>query len=484
MNNWNGSDITPYLESNRKISGSSIEKFHVRDITLSLIKPSMTFNEFADILKPFVSPDNEKDSYLLREGDIVNIFEPINSALDKAEIDRDDLDAILFIGGSSLNPHVLAAIQDHFGRFVEALILKDLRTPVSQGAAIHSFMINGVGRGFLLPILSEPIYVITSNGGLKQLLPAGTTIPSDEIIYNGLKVQRNGQEVVELPFCVTNEDKLLAVVKVHAPIGTSFSKEEGIVLRCAIDSNKLLQVSATVGDVHMNGTVLNPLANKEISPEESEMLAAKQLLYLNAALNSGRPQVKDLIAYAYACAQSYHHIAAAEAFEAAERLDNSRDFATSICYHYSKGNKNILCDKWARIDYERHQTTVAAFNLALSEKWHDDMEAFERLMQECINMDGRFYPALEIYGHYLHAKGDTRGIDLVDRSFKIMSLMLKNGALDEDDFPRLVCAAQTLGKKDVIEEINAIKADNQNGTRYTDENLAVSTAQDQPFRVG
>jgi len=484
MNNWNDSDISPFQSLDRNITGSDVPKFQLRDMQLGLKKPSMSFKEFAELLEPFISAENIGENLILREEDVVNIFEPIYSALDKAEIDRDDLDSILFIGGSCLNPHVLAAVQSHFGRFVEPLILKDLRSPVSQGSAIHSFMVNGFGRDFLKPIISESIYVITSNAGLRNMLPAGTEIPSPEIAYEGLKVQREGQEIVELPFCVTNEDKLLAVVEIRAPDDQGFKQADKISLRCAIDANKLLQVTASVGTVQVTSTVLNPLANRELTPEESDMLAARQRLYINAASNSGLPYVHDMISYAYACVSADNHIASAEAFEAAERLDNERDFAVHIGFHYAMGGKHMLSDKWTRIDYERHPTAVSAFNLALTARRHSDGDEFIKLMEESLRLNENFFPALEIFGHYLHDKGDPKGITMIDRAFKIMSISLKAGTLDEDDFPRLSRAAKTVGRRDVISEMEAVKSNRGQGVSYKNENLAEADIQAQPFQGG
>ena len=473
-NNWNGSDITPFVDNGSSVTGKSIKPFIIDDKEFSLDNPHISYSEFSEIMLPFVDSGLVDEFAITRNVDMINIFEPIFSALDKAELEKDELDMILFIGGSALNPYVQSAIQKYFGRFVEAVLLRDIRLPVSQGAAINSLVVNGLGREFLKPIVSEAIYVLTSNAGLQMLIPAGTEIPSAEIVYEGLKVREDGQRIIELPFCVTSEDKLLSVIEVKSPESEAFTIDDKIILTCLIDSNKLLKVRAKVGDKVVTTTIINPLANVELTSEETAMLVARQQLYFDASTNYGRPSIENMIQYAYACEEAQNHILCAEAFEAVERLDSDRNFATSICYHYSRAGKRSLSNKWAEIAHKRRPSAVSAFNLGLTKRSENKLDEYAKYMQESLQINPNYVAALESYGHFLVDQGKPNGIQMVEVAFKIMSERFRIKELEENDIYRLKRAARTVGRDDIAEEVDALEDSLSTKIKYRSENLAES----------
>ena len=483
-NNWDGRNIRPFAESDRVVTGNDVEPFTVRGLKLKIAQPSLSFAGFAATMEPFLTPDESEWSAARREEDLVSVFEPVLSAMEKAGVKKDELDMVLFIGGSSLNPFVQSAIQDYFGRFVEPVVLSDLRTPVSRGAALNSFMVNGLECEIIKPITSEPVYVVTLGGGLRELLPAGAEIPSEDFFVSDLEVQRDGQSKVELPICVTNEDKLLAVVEVTAGQDRAFARGERVTLSCCVDENKLLRIRAKVGNRMVSGTLVNPLANKELTPEESRMLTARQYLYASAVENNGRPAVHAMLQYAYACQEADHFVEAAEAFEAVERLDPARDFSTQICYLYSRGGRLRLSSKWSARAYERNPCATTAFNLALDKQRGGDMTAYEGLMEESLRHDPQNEITMEIYGHYLKQKARPQGIPMIEAAFERLKAKFDQNVLSHYDFSRLRRAAQTLGRKDVVEQIDRREKDLRGGMQYSAKNLATSSETATPRKQG
>ena len=131
-----------------------------------------------------------------------SIFKSINSAIDKSSLTKNDIDYVLLIGGSSYNPYIQYALREHFNEST-LRIPRDLQAHVSKGAAIHSLIYNGLGHNIINPISSEPIFVVT-NGIQNQriLVPAGTYMPSDDILIDDLETSKEGQSCIELPICV------------------------------------------------------------------------------------------------------------------------------------------------------------------------------------------------------------------------------------------------------------------------------------------
>jgi len=469
--NWQEKNIDPSSEMNRFACGKPVTLM-IRGKELAIQKPGISFSDFADIMKPFLSTNQSEWSPVRRQNDLVSIFEPVQSAIAKAGIKKQDVDMVLFIGGSSLNPYVQNAIKQYFGRFVETITQSDLRTPVSKGTAINSFIVNGLGREIIKPITSETIYLVTTGGGLTELVPASTEIPTDNIFLDNLNIERDKQVKVEFPVCVTNMDKVLAVIELHAVPGRHFIKGEQVTLNCKIDENKLLKITAKCGNQMVKGALVNPLANKELTPEESRMMEAKQRLYISMSENKGSPPVHAVLSYAYACQEANHFIQAAEAFQAVERLDSNRDFSTQICYLYSRSGKMRLSSKWSELAYKREPSAVTAFNLALDKERNGDMEEYERLMEESLKHDPTHAAALEIYGNYLKRKSDPKGIPMIETAFEELKGHFDNNDLDKDNFFRLRRAADTLGRTDVIEQIERREKDLQTrGQQYNQNNL-------------
>jgi len=73
---------------------------------------------------------------------------------------------------------------------------------------------------------------------------------------------------------------------------------------------------------------------------------------------------------------------------------------------------------------------------------------------------------------------------MIEKAFKIMSAALKAGTLDEDDFSRLSRAAKTIGRRDVIDEMEAVKKESGRMVSYNNENLAEADTKVQPFEGG
>ena len=144
-----------------------------------------------------------KTTRIKGEDEYNSIFSPIESAIKKSKVPKEEIDYVLLIGGSSKSPYIQEALHSYF-EDSEILVPMDLQTHVSQGAAIHSLLFNGMNKCLIQPITSEPILIITKDDRPKIILPAGTEIPCNTIEIDDLVTSRDGQKIVELPICVGN----------------------------------------------------------------------------------------------------------------------------------------------------------------------------------------------------------------------------------------------------------------------------------------
>ncbi len=434
------------------VRGNPIPAVSLRGNKWELKDPRISLSEFADMMAPFLADPSFDDEEVRDQ--TPSVLEPIASALEKAGLSYDELDMVLFIGGSSENPLVRQRIADHLGRFVDCVTPRDLRAHVSQGAAVHSLFVHGLGWDLIRPITSEPIYVITRNNNLDLILPAGTSVPSPDISVTELRVDQDRQERVELPICVSGANKILAVVSAMPPTTPGyFKKGERVRLSCSITGDKLLKVRVRIGDKSLTARILNPLANAALTDKDRRLLEARQALNEAILSGNGRPTPAAVLNFALAAQTAKRWREAAEMFEAVERLDPKRDFATEITYSYAMAGDRENDGKWSEKAYERAPSSVTAYNLAITKSEKGDMAGYERLMEESLKHDPDGDAALNAYGHYLAQKGNPRGLELVEKACDLLSDELAAGILSESDYGRLRQAATTLGRAQVLRDL-------------------------------
>jgi molecular chaperone DnaK len=446
---------------------------------ISVNNPSISMNEFVQIIDSFSRPNNigrsggvsDEDDYEI--GEPKYLYAPVENALGKAELSEGDIDAILFIGGSAKNPLVRAAITDNFPESTKIIVPRDLQTHVSQGAALHSLCHHGLGVDLIRPITSEPIFIVTKGGGLKMVVPPGSPVPSDEEFIEYLTVSRSGQREIELPLCVSNENKLLGLIRVTSPNNKGFQKGESISISCSITHDKLLDARVVIGDMVRRVALLNPLSNTELSPKELAMLEAKQNYNEAILANGGRPTAKAALAYASALEGAGLYLEAAEQFIQVEVLSGNANHATSICYCYSLGGKSQESNRWGKIAYDRVKTDVTTYNYALSHSSTSPL--FEQLLLDCLEINPSYPPALKLLGSLFKNKGRPEGIDHLETASDILSKKLELNNISASECDLLVRIEEELGRDSYSDIARTRKAMLLDTPRvFQEDNLATS----------
>jgi molecular chaperone DnaK len=448
-----GRQLPPLANSDERIKVNQNFQILLPKHRLDYTSPSMSFKEFGSIMDKFTSMDSlfdfEDDSESLK-----SIFSTVNSALRKGNLNKDDIDLVLLIGGSSYNPYVQTSLRNYFTQS-ELEIPKDLQAHVSNGASVNSFLQNGLNIDMIKPIVSEPVYIILENNNLRTVIREGTEIPSKNITVDDLHPQKDGQKVLEIPICVSSSNKILSNVKITSEQG--FVRTDTIRLVCDISHDKLIYFKAFVRDIEVDVEPLNPFANTSLTTEE---IAEKRLLKaLNEASkkNGGKPPVYLLNELANFYAKLDKHLKAAETFELIQQLNPNANNEASICYHYSWAGKRKQSIKWAQIAYERNPTGTNAYNLALFKKEEGKMEEHLQLMEEAVSKycDAAFLT----FGEHLIRKDKDRAMTLIKNCFDNWHSEFHSNVLHKSNYKRLIRAAELLGKTEVAEEVKRAEED-------------------------
>lgn len=145
--------------------------------TLRLVTPSLSAEQFDDLLAPFLTTDHlfaRSTEYRLEN----SIFAPIADALDRARLEPSDIELVLAVGGSSLIPMVADALGAHFprARLLQYEDPKDAHVAVARGAALQALALATSGKGIVAAVVQDDIYLVTQRGDLR-LLAHGATLP-------------------------------------------------------------------------------------------------------------------------------------------------------------------------------------------------------------------------------------------------------------------------------------------------------------------
>jgi len=464
-----GQELPNIINSTERINFQQTIEFILPNQVIRFKNPSISPKEFTEIMNKFTC-ENLAFNFQDDVESLKSIYTVINSALRKANVDKEAIDLVLLIGGSSYNPYIQTALYRHFNNS-DIEIPQDLQSHVSNGTAINSFLANGLGVDIIKPIVSEPIFIILQNEVKKIVVYEGTEMPCKDILIEDLTPQRDNQMEIEIPICVSTKDKILTILKLKSENG--FSKNDKILLKCDISNDKLITFRAFIKNLEVITEPLNPFANASLSTEEIAEKQLLKLLYKATKENGGKPPLDKLKALSSFYVKTERHLKAAETFENIQQLDPNNRYETFICYHYAEAGRKKLSDNWAEIAYQKNPTSTNAYNLALTKILKGKTEEYIKLMDEAVFLGSN--AAMLTYGEYLLSKDKEKAIDLINRAFDIWYKQFQENQLSKNDYSRLIRAAKQLGKIQIAEQVqkDREKLKNEKGINwYNPENTA------------
>ncbi|MCG8803274.1 Hsp70 family protein [Tenacibaculum finnmarkense] len=454
--------------------GKRIE-IETRKGILSIEEPKLTFKEFAKINTIFTKENNSLPTKRIEnEVEFVSVFTPIKSALKKANLQIDEIDYVLFIGGSAKNPFIQKAVSNYFSES-EILLPQDLQAHVSSGAAIHSLIYNGFGKNVIQPITSEPIMLITKDGYkdiVEPIVEAGTVIPSDIKIIDNLRPQKEGQKVIELPICVGNKNKLLFNIKLFNPNDEGFSLTTPVKLALEINADKMLLIRASAGDKVIMVEPLSPFSNKEMTTEQRIKFKAERDFNLECERNGGEPTLSALQTLHKVYQKIKLEFKAAETLEQIEEMFPGKGNLNNIGLHYSNAGKKEKAISFYEKAMQESPSSTTAFNIAIQFKYKDAKKHKEYL-KKAHNIDPTDNTvAYNLGQEYIKEGKEEKGEKLMQGAFDNWKKKFETkNNLQSWEYYWFSSCARALGKKDYAIHIEESKPKEILNKMYNSENL-------------
>lgn len=440
---------------------------------------SLSYAEFTEVMEVFtrsssgghlrnrcLSPSKDKgnDGY-------GTIIEPIESAIRKANVDRDEIDYVLLIGGSAQNPYIQEKLSESFPES-GILVPRDLQAHVSQGAAIHSLLMNGMNKCIIKPITSEPLIVITTDATEKVLVPAGTQIPCDTIVVDDLVTKRDGQQSIELPICVGSKRKMLFNLKITRDDGQGFPINSPVRLVLALSADKLLQVEADCLGIQCMVEPQNPFANKELTTEERIVRVAEREANLDAERNGGVPSRDGLERLRSAYEQAGNDYMAAETYEQQYELYPNSCNVNNIGVLYSSSGNEEKAIHYYEMAYEQNPNSATiAFNLGHTLKGRDAKRSRE-LIEKAHSINPNDGPTLIELARLEESFGNMERVqELREKALAIFSEKRNRNALASWEWSWFASVADELGRHSLASDVRHSKPRLEEEKYYEPDNL-------------
>lgn len=456
--------------------GNRIE-IDTRKGLLTLTEPKLSYEEFNETMKAFLkSTSIVPFKTKIIEDEFATIFSPIQTALKKASLTKDEIDYVLFIGGSSKNPYVQAALKEYF-KESELLVPRDLQTHVSSGAAIHSLVYNGFGKNIIQPITSEPFLVITKDETPKVILKAGTHIPCDLILIDNLVTSHDGQQAIELPICSGNVNKLLYNIKIVSGNSQGFKRNTPVKLELEITTDKLLIIRASAEGQQVLVEPINPFANKELSTEQRIVLKAERQANIEAEQNGGKPTKQGLETLYKAHEKVGNDYRAAETLELLNELYPSIHNFNQIGVLYSSAGYNDKALEYYEKAYSANKNATTAFNYAFKLKNKDRIKFIE-ILEESLRLDPDKPHSLYELGRLLKKENNPEGKKKIQQAFDAWKGKFDTNQMSESDYSWLSSAADELGMRAFAQQVRESKPQISREKLYNSENLTITSGEE------
>lgn len=470
------------LAKSSEVLGYDIEVTIPRLSTLVLKNPALSYEQFSGIMKVFgevkAKTSTDVHAYIKK---FESVFSPINSALKKASLDKEEIDYVLFIGGSSKNPYIRTSISNFFSES-EIIVPRDLQTHVSKGASLHSLVFNGFNKNIIQPITSEPILILTRQGTV-TLMAAGTEVPSEIQRIEDLEIAEANQSIIELPVFLGNISKMLFNFKLYLPENTTYKKGTAVKVAAEINADKVLNLRAYIEGQEMVAEPLTPFANAEMTTEERTVLIAEKAFNLEAERNGGKPS-KAGFENLYTA-----YLAAGKELQAAQTLEEMNDMYPNISnlnhigvLYSNAGKRDKAIEYYEKAYKENPENSTIAFNLALQYK-HRNRAKFEQMIEDILTLDPSDPEALLEKGRILNQKTKSSGNSLIEKALAIYQKKFDNNDLQEWEFSWMSSCASDLGKHDLALLVEERKPQLQAAGLYNTKNLTQTKTDLTPLKL-
>lgn len=404
-----------------------------------------------------------------------SIQSAIDTALAKAHVDKNEVDYVIMIGGSSRNPFVQQRIKKIFNN-ATVMIPRELQALVSQGAALHSILINGMDIQAVRPIVGESIMVISQDGNV-PVIKAGTEVPFETVVKDAFTTGTKNYKEIEIPVCVGSDKKMLYNLRLKRNNGNDFPENTIVTLHFNMDSDKILHVKAEALGESWDAVCENPLDNAAMTDGEAKVLKAQRDSYISAANNGNKPTAWALEELSKAYQNNDQEFLAAETLEEKNQYypDRSIYNRIAVLFHNS-GNYNKAIAYLRKALKEEPNNAIILNNLGNDLYLIGEYKEARPLLEKAVEIKGDYAIAITVLGKLEEAENNTeRAHELYHRAYNIFKRKWDDDGLDNCSKGWFAAVAGKVNEREVVKKLREELRKDTQSRGYSLENTLFGT---------
>ena len=452
---------------------------HTNSGTLTIGKLWLSYADFINTMKVFFKTPlfANYGAYTVKgqQKRYNSIQAAINTALSKAHVDKNEVDYVIMIGGSSKNPFVQQKLKKIFNE-ATVMVPRELQALVSQGASIHSILTNAFDIQAVRPIVGESIMVVSQNGNV-PVIPAGTEVPFSATVKDVFTTGDKTYKEIEIPVCVGSDKKMLYNLKLRRQNGDIFPESTPVTLHFNMDSDKILKVKAEALGQAWDAVCENPLDNMALTDGEAKVLKAQRASYVSAESNGNRPTASALDALSRAYEDNHQEFMAAETLE--ERIQyyptNSLYNRIGVLFHNS-GNYNRAIAYFRKALKNNPNNATVNNNLGHDLYIIGDYEGARPHLEKAVELKGDYAIALTVLAKLEGSeKNEQRSLELYNRAFNIFCRRWEDNGMDDCEKGWFISVARKLNENEIVSKLEKERRNNTQSRGYSLENTLFGT---------
>lgn len=295
---------------------------------LQLGEISINGKEFKDLFIKFFRGSNYKFKFL--DKTITTVSTSINEIIEKADLGLDDIDYVLFVGGSSFNPLLPSLCNEKLVNS-ESLTSHEPDKLVAEGAAVYSYFLNIHGISLISPITSDTIGVRLKNNRFFPIIEKGNSLPQ-EVSIPDFKLQSNMTSEVVVPVCINGSD--FPIGEIRSRLNKFYDINSNVQIKASITTDKVFKIKVFIEDELVGNVEFeNPYAIGKVTEEELEVYQLKSKLNKAEQLKNRSEEKRYLRELIWKYSKAGNHLGSLECAEKyVKRFDDQEAFVWNMIY--------------------------------------------------------------------------------------------------------------------------------------------------------
>lgn len=371
--------------------------------SFKLEKPEISAESFNKLMEDFLDEEflyHREDEYKI----LNSIISPVQDAINRADLKKEEIDFCLIVGGSSAIPHVNLKLKEYLEN---AAILKfedenKFQTAIALGAAYQALLLKLTGKGIIQNINHDGISIHASNEDL-ELIPKHSILPYPSGKDYGVNYDLLIPETPDVyPYklrieIITSEEKRILFSAVWQ-IEDDLIKGDRLILNYKMDENQILRLKLSLTsnpDNFYEIEIDNPFTNI-VNPNTIRIQIDKLENELATAKFDKEEKIYKILELAKLYSDIRFFEKSIEYYKMILQSSNYEDSSVffKIANLYGQIGNHLKEDKYYKEGFNKFQDSGFMFNLALSkykQRLYDDAEECIKLAIETDQESGPYY---------------------------------------------------------------------------------------------